>query len=286
MSPTFYIVDVFAETKYSGNQLAVVRGAEDLPDETLQEIAREMNYSETTYVLSEQERDGGYDVRIFTPGGEVPFAGHPTLGTAFVIRHEILDEPVERLALNLEAGRIPVTFGDVLWMRQLPPKFGRVLDADHIARVLDLRAEDIDDRHAVQEISTGLPAIIVPLKNLDALKRCRVHWDLYREMPGAGKNLYAFCPEPHEHENDIAARMFTGDLSISEDPATGSAAGCLAGYLVEHRYLGADTVDVRLEQGYEISRPSLLYLRAGRDGDLVSVSVGGKVQMVARGELV
>ena len=197
MSLTFTIVDVFAEEKYAGNQLAVVRGAADLPDEILQKITREMNYSETTFILSEEERDGGYDVRIFTPGGEVPFAGHPTLGTAHVIQDEILATPAERVVLNLEAGKIPVTFGDVLWMRQLPPTFGSRLDPETLARILDLEPEDVDDRHPVQEVSTGLPAIVIPLKSLDALKRCRTNPELYRKATGAGQNLYAFCPEPH-----------------------------------------------------------------------------------------
>ncbi len=287
MNPTFTIVDVFAEEKYAGNQLAVVRGAAGLPDETLQKITREMNYPETTFILSEEERDGGYDVRIFTPGGEIPFAGHPTLGTAYVIRDEILAEPAERVVLNLEAGKIPVTFGDVLRMRQLPPTFGPTLDPARLARVLGLEADDLDDHHPVQEVSTGLPAIVIPLRSLDALGRCRVNWDLYRETAAAGKNLYAFCPEPHGGgPGDISARMFTDDLGIPEDPATGSAAGCLAGYLVEHRYFGTDSIEVRVEQGYEIHRPSLLYLRAEREGDEIRVSVGGKVQMVARGELV
>src|ERR687884_604805 len=111
--PTFYIVDVFAEKKYAGNQLAVIRGAGDLSDDDMQSIAAEMNYSETAFVLADEERDGGYDVRIFTPREEVPFAGHPTLGTAHVIRREIVGKPVERVALNLKAGQIPVTFGDV-----------------------------------------------------------------------------------------------------------------------------------------------------------------------------
>jgi trans-2,3-dihydro-3-hydroxyanthranilate isomerase len=287
VSLTFTIVDVFAEEKYAGNQLAVVRGAADLPDEILQKITREMNYSETTFILSEEERDGGYDVRIFTPGGEVPFAGHPALGTACVIQDEILATPAGRVVLNLEAGKIPVTFGDVLWMRQLPPNFGSRLDPQTLARVLDLEPEDVDDRHPVQEVSTGLPAIVVPLKSLEALKRCRVNLELYRKATGAGQNLYAFCPEPHGGgPGDISARMFTDDLGIPEDPATGSAAGCLAGYLVEHRYFGADAVEARVEQGYEIGRPSLLYLRAEREGDTINISVGGKVQLVARGELV
>ena len=287
MNPTFTIVDVFAEEKYAGNPLAVVRGAAGLPDEVLQKITWEMNYSETTFILSEEERDGGYDVRIFTSGGEVPFAGHPTLGTADVIRREVLAEPGESLVLNLKAGKIPVTFGEVLWMRQLSPTFGPRSDPARIARALNLREDDLDGRHPVQEVSTGLPAIIVPLKSLDALKRCRMNLDLYREATGAGKNLYAFCPEPHEGgPGDISARMFSDDLGIPEDPATGSAAGCLAGYLVDHRYFGTGSVEVRVEQGYEINRPSLLYLQAGREGDEINVSVGGKVQLVARGELV
>lgn len=287
MSLTFYIVDVFAEERYAGNQLAVVRGGADLPDETLQKIALEMNYSETTFVLSEEQTDGGYDVRIFTPGDEVPFAGHPTLGTAYVIRHEILASPVESITLHLKAGEILVSFGEVLWMRQLPPTFGEVLDHTSVARALKLETADLDDRSPVQEVSTGLPALIVPLRDLDALRRCKVDWERYTKVAGSGKNLYVFCPEPHDDgPGNLSARMFANDLGVPEDPATGSAAGCLAAYLLEHSYLGTDPVDVRVEQGYEIGRPSLLYLRAIRDRDEIKVDVGGKVQMVARGELV
>jgi trans-2,3-dihydro-3-hydroxyanthranilate isomerase len=286
VSLTFYIVDVFAEKKYAGNQLAVVRGGADLSDEALGEIAFEMNYTETTFVLSDEELDGGYDVRIFTLGGEVPFAGHPTLGTAYVIRHEILGDPVEKITLNLKAGKIPVTFGDVLWMRQLPPSFGPTLHAAPTARALNLEPTDLDDRFPVQEVSTGLPAIMVPLRSLDALQRCKVDWERYVELAGPAKNLYVFCPGSHDDDpGGLSARMFANDLGVPEDPATGSAAGCLAAYLVEHSYFGTNSVDVRVEQGYEIRRPSLLYLRAERGGAETSVHVGGKVQAVARGEL-
>jgi trans-2,3-dihydro-3-hydroxyanthranilate isomerase len=286
VSQTFYIVDVFAEEKYAGNQLAVVRGGAGLSGETLRKIALEMNYSETTFLLAEEERDGGYDVRIFTPGGEIPFAGHPTLGTAFVIRQEVLAEPVERVTLNLKAGKIPVTFGEVLWMRQLPPTFGSTLDPAKTARILGLEEGDLDDRYPVQEVSTGLPAIVVPLRSLDALRRCKVDWERYVDLAGPGKNLYVFCPEAHENgPGDLSARMFANDIGVPEDPATGSAAGCLAGYLVEPRCFGGDSIDVRVEQGYEIGRPSLLYLRAARKEEETSIHVGGKVQMVAGGEL-
>jgi trans-2,3-dihydro-3-hydroxyanthranilate isomerase len=135
-------------------------------------------------------------------------------------------------------------------------------------------------------VSTGLPALIVPLKNLDALQRCEVDWERYMELAGQGKNLYVFCPGSHAGgPGDLSARMFANDLGVPEDPATGSAAGCLAGYLVEHRYLETDSIDVRVEQGYEINRPSLLYLQAWREGEATAVHVGGKVQMVARGDL-
>ena len=287
MNLTFNIVDVFAEEKYAGNQLAVVRGGAGLPDETLQKLALEMNYSETTFVLSEEETEGGYDVRIFTPGDEIPFAGHPTLGTAYVIQYEILAGPVESITLKLKAGEIPVTFGEVLWMRQLPPTFGATLDSALIAPTLNLEMADLDDRSPVQEVSTGLPALIVPLRDLDALRRCKVDWERHTEVAGPGKNLYVFCPESHDDgPGDLSARMFANDPGVPEDPATGSAAGCLAAYLLGHAYLGTDSIDVRVEQGYEIGRPSLLYLQAARDGDQTTVHVGGKVQMVARGELV
>ena len=287
MNLTFYIVDVFAEEKYAGNQLAIVRGGAGLPDEGLQKMALEMNYSETAFVLSEEETEGGYDVRIFTPGDEVPFAGHPTLGTAYVIQHEILTSPVESVTLKLKAGEIPVTFGEVLWMRQLPPTFGAIVDSATFARTLNLETADLGDRSPVQEVSTGLPALIVPLRDLDVLRHCKVDWERYTEVAGPGKNLYIFCPESHDDgPGDLSARMFANDLGVPEDPATGSAAGCLAAYLLEHSYLGTDAVDVRVEQGYEIGRPSLLYLQAERDGEKIIVNVGGKVQMVARGELV
>jgi len=138
-SLTFYIVDVFAEEKYAGNQLAVVRGAKALSDNEMQRIAKEMNYSETTFILSDEKRDGGYDVRIFTPEKEVPFAGHPTLGTAYVIQQKIVKKPIKRMVLNLKVGQIPTTFsyseeyGDVLWMKQMQPIFGQTFDAELIS---------------------------------------------------------------------------------------------------------------------------------------------------------
>jgi trans-2,3-dihydro-3-hydroxyanthranilate isomerase len=285
-NPTFYIVNVFAEEKYAGNQLAVVRGVGHLSDLTLQRIAAEMGYSETTFVLSDEERDGGHDVRIFTPREEIPFAGHPALGTAFVIAREVATEPMQNVTLNLKAGQIRIDLGEVLWMRQLPPTFGETLEPSLVAQALGLGDADLDERYPVQETSTGLLATIVPLKDLDSLKRCRVDRERYFELvkDTEAKGFLAFCPEPYE-DADLSARFFADYYGVPEDPATGSANGCLAAYLVEHLYFDTDSVDVRIEQGYEIGRPSLLYLRAEKRGGEINVSVGGKVQMVARGEL-
>jgi len=289
----FYILDVFAEEKYAGNQLAVVRDAASLSDGMMQRIAKEMNYSETTFILSDAPRDGGYDVRIFTPQEEVPFAGHPTLGTAFVIRNEIMNEPAEKVVLNLKVGQIPVTFGSsgdddgMLWMRQKGPVFGQAIEPAWMASVLSLDESEIDERFGVEEVSTGVPVIIVPLKDLSAVKRATIRKDEYFELIAGiqAKAILVYCPETYAPENDLNVRVFCDYYGVPEDPATGSANGCLAAYLVKHGYFGGDKIDIRVEQGYEISRPSLLYLRAGQNQGQIYVSVGGKVVTVAKGQL-
>jgi len=289
----FYMLDVFAEEKYAGNQLAVVRDAASLSDGAMQRIAKEMNYSETTFILSDIRRDGGYDVRIFTPKEEVPFAGHPTLGTAFVIRNEVMSESAETVVLNLKVGQISVTFGrsgddrGMLWMKQNEPVFGQVVEPAWIASILSLDESEIDDRFPVEEVSTGLPVIIVPLKGLDAAKRARIIRDEYFELIDQmqAKAVLVYCPETYDPQNDLNIRVFCDYYGVGEDPATGSANGCLAGYLVKHRYFGSDRINIRVEQGYEIARPSLLYLKAGQNQERIHISVGGKVVMVAKGQL-
>lgn len=290
----FYIVDVFAEEKYAGNELAVVRCAGRLSALVMQKIAREMNFSETTFILKDQESRGGFDVRIFTPKEEVPFAGHPTLGTAFIIQQEILRQPVKEVILNLRVGPIPVafTYGGgkpaVLWMRQIKPWFGKTLEAGDVAPALGLKPEDIDTQHPILEVSTGLPFIIVPLRNLEALRRGRVAENLMLALVRGteAKAFLLFCPETYSSRNNLNARVFAGYHGVPEDPATGSANGCLAGYLVKNRYFDSAQINIRVEQGYEIGRPSLLLLKAEDKAGEISIFVGGKVLLVARGELV
>lgn len=285
----FYILDVFTGQKYAGNQLAVFRDAAGIPGEEMQQIAREINFSETTFILSEEPNNGGYDVRIFTPKEEVPFAGHPTLGTAHLIRSEILQGKVDKVVLNLKVGQIPVTFdcdnrGE---MQQIQPVFGKVHDSQALAEVLGLDISNIDARFPIQEVSTGLPFFIVPLKNIAALKKAKTNTEKYFGLieHTEAKGILIFCPETHEAGNDISVRVFVDYYGVPEDPATGSANGCLAGYLSMHRYFGQHDINIRAEQGFEIGRPSLILLRAENRGDGIDVFVGGSAVIVARGEL-
>jgi trans-2,3-dihydro-3-hydroxyanthranilate isomerase len=291
---TFYLVDVFAEKKYAGNQLGVFRNAEVLSGEQMQRFAKEMNYSETTFILSDEQRDGGYDVRIFTPEQELPFAGHPTLGTAFVIQQEIIKKPVEKVVLNLGVGQIPVNFEydgqqvDIMWMKQINPIFGQRFDAKPISEVIGLDQKEIDDRFPIQDVSTGVPFIITPLRTLDAVKRAKIDKGKYLELVKdiEAKCIMIFCAQAYDKQNDLNARVFADYYGVPEDPATGSANGCLAGYLIKHRYFGKDQIDIRVEQGYEIGRSSLLFLKAQENQETIDVFVGGRVQMVAKGEFI
>jgi len=290
--PIFYLVDVFAEERFTGNQLAVFRNISKLTDAEMQKIAKEMNYSETTFILSDDKKDGGYNVRIFTPETEVPFAGHPTLGTAFVIQQEIIKQPVKKIVLNLKAGKISVSFNYIgekpinLWMQQLHPKFGKKLDIQIISKILNLDTQEINSFFPIQEVSTGLPVIIVPLETLVAVKKAKIEKAKYFELIKNldAKTILIFCPETYKDTHDLNVRFFADEYGIPEDPATGSANGCLAAYLVKHRYFGTNQINLKVEQGYEIGRPSLLLLRAEENDQKLSVHVGGKVEMIAKGE--
>jgi trans-2,3-dihydro-3-hydroxyanthranilate isomerase len=288
---TFHIVDVFAQGKYTGNQLAVVTDAADLAGEEMQAIAAEMDYSETTFVTGDPTAEG-WPVRIFTPAEEVPFAGHPTLGTASIIRQELAGNTPETVTLDLQVGQVPVevrrTGGEeLLWMHQQPPEFGERLPQEQLAEVLGLDPGAVDESWPVQVVSTGLPTIIVPLTGRDALEAIDLDRRAYDRLVADrdAKLVHAVCPEPRDADNDLAVRMFSPYYGVPEDPATGSANGCLAAYLSKQEYVGSPTVDVRVEQGYEMGRPSLLSLTAERSGDDISVEVGGRVVPVARGEL-
>jgi len=285
----FYIVDVFAEGKYSGNQLAVVISRNKLNDEEMQRIAKEMNYSETTFITSVEN----FDVRIFTPKVELPFAGHPTIGTAYVIQHEFMKEKAKTMSLNLKIGNIAILFkykGEVLsetWMEHKEPTFSGFFMPDLLADVLSIDENDIDNRFKIQEVSTGVPTLIVPLKSLDAIRKVRINHEKYTHLikNTQAKTILVFCPETYDKNNNLNVRFFADYYGVPEDPATGSANGCLAAYLVKYGYFGKNRIDIRVEQGYEIGRKSLLLLKAEEKAGKFYITVGGKVILIAKGTL-
>jgi trans-2,3-dihydro-3-hydroxyanthranilate isomerase len=287
-----YIVDVFAEERYAGNPLAVVTGAGDLESHTMQRIARETNFSETTFVTHEAPRDGAWDVRIFTPQAEIPFAGHPTLGTAWVLRHELARGAGAHVVLRLGVGEVAVRFGEeagreLLWMRAPTPSLGPVHAREPVAELLDLVPEELDPRLPVQEVSAGLDFTFVPVRSLASLARARVRVDRLEraEKLDFPPFFYLVCAESHPSGGDLAVRFFAPTVGVPEDPATGSACACLGAYLLEHRVLGRGAVDVRVAQGEAIGRPSLLWLRAERGEGTSRIDVGGRVVPTVRGEL-
>lgn len=293
MTHRFYLVDVFAERPYAGNQLAVVVGEGGLPDETMQLIAAETNYSETTFVRPVQEADGGYRVRIFTPAREIAFAGHPILGTASVLRRLVAPGSSLPLRLNLAVGQIRVTFEpgeggqEIAWFGAPAVSFGPTCAREPMAAALGIRPEDIDAASPVQQVSAGTAAMIVPLRSLDALRRSRLDLAAYAGLAAQGHPplVYLFCRETHDPANDFCARFFFEAYGVREDPATGNGAAFFGAYLLEHRLLPAAGFSVRIEQGHEVRRPSLVRLRARTVDGLHEVSVGGSVITVIVGEL-
>jgi trans-2,3-dihydro-3-hydroxyanthranilate isomerase len=246
----------------------------------MQAFAREMNFAETTFVVAEHPVGGGWPVRIFTPSSELPFAGHPTLGTAHVIRHALLGGRVDRVTLVLGIGLTPVFVErdakrELYWMRQRCPTFGARLPRKAVAPLLGLSPADLDS-HPIETVSTGLPTVIVPVRTRRALERIRVD----------ASAVLAFARGAARAGHQLTARVFVDDLGVPEDAATGSSNGCLAAWLVQNRFLDDDAIDLRVEQGTSIGRPSSLHLRAMRTSRGIEIRVGGGVVDVARGTVV
>jgi trans-2,3-dihydro-3-hydroxyanthranilate isomerase len=293
MSHPIFTVDVFAEAPYGGNQLAVVLDAGDLTALEMQRIALETNYSETTFVTSRELVDGGYPVRIFTPSQELPFAGHPTLGTASVIRTQVATGQPDAVRLNLGVGQVPVTFepdadgGELLWLVAPGIELGPECPAGEMAAALGLDLEDLESKAPVQQLSAGIVVVIVPLRTREALARCRLDAARYAPLRRQGFQpfVYVFCSEPESGENDLGSRFFFDANGVREDPATGSATACLGRYLLEHRFLERHEFSIRIEQGGAIGRPSLLMLEARQNEATTVIRVGGHVVPIMEGRL-
>jgi trans-2,3-dihydro-3-hydroxyanthranilate isomerase len=289
-----HIVDVFAEERLAGNQLAVVLDANDLGSDEMQRVAREMNFSETTFVASGPDRDGAWPVRIFTPSTELPFAGHPTLGTAWVIRRHLLAESAKQVDLALGVGRVPVRFepesgGDeVAWLTAPRVELGPILDPGAVAAAVGLSLDDLDPRTPARRLTAGPCFVFARVSGQQALRRVRLDVERLTEIaPGEpAVGIYLFCAESTGDAVDLAARMVFDADGPREDPATGSATAMLGAYLLEHDAPAEGEISLRIEQGVSMQRPSLLRLTARRteDGGR-EIRVGGRVVPVVRGEL-
>ncbi len=283
----YTVVDVFTERALEGNSLAVFTDARALREEEFQRLARETNLSETTFILPRDagvERAQGVKVRIFTVAEELPFAGHPTLGTASVIRS---GTGASRVELDLRVGKIPVEFESGSGpsfgtMRQRDPEFGRIHRPRDIAGFTNLRPEDLRTDVPFQTVSTGMAFAIVPVATLAALQNLRFDYPRSFEYSrGTDAKFFFFVStETVDPQADVHARMI---FYNGEDPATGSASGCCAAWLVKHGLVKPGQ-RVVIEQGIECGRPSRIVVSADLDGDaVVNVRVGGSVVEVARG---
>jgi trans-2,3-dihydro-3-hydroxyanthranilate isomerase len=297
MSLPLHVVDVFAERAYAGNPLAVVIDERALSNAAMQRIAREMNHSETIFVVPAPEADGGFRARMFTPAREIAFAGHPIVGAAWVLRQHLGLYSSATLRLNLAVGQVEVTFErggdgrDVAWFIAPPVSLGAQCDPTMMAAALGLSPHDLDPKAPVQQASAGTSAMIVPLHTLAALHRSRLDLGAYAPLAAMGfpPLVYLFCRETHDPRNDVCARFFFEAHGVREDPATGNGAAFLGAYLLEHG-LFESGFSIRIEQGHVIHRPSLILLR-GRTlddrtlDDACEIAVGGCVVPTIRGEL-
>jgi len=291
----YFTCDVFTDTRFGGNQLAVLPEAEGLSDEQMQQIAREFNYSETTFVLPPE---AGHDrrVRIFTPPREVPFAGHPNVGTAFVLASMGVLGPLDAPAsvtFEEEAGLVPIAIhsreAGRIWCELTAPQgltLGKTVSAQAVAAAVSLSADDIlTTAHAPQMASVGLPFLIAELRDRDALERSRPDISGLEGLIAEGIEQ----PDVHLYVKtsdgfDIRARMFSPMDGIPEDPATGSANCALVGLLSHLDEATGGTFYWRIAQGVEMGRPSVLEARTEkRDGEVVNVWIGGESVMVSEG---
>lgn len=295
----YCLVDVFTNRAFGGNPLAVFTDARGLSSETMQALAKELNLSETSFVLPPQKPENNFQVRIFTPAVELPMAGHPTVGTAFVLAHQGLvqiDTPTTHMIFEEGVGEIALTLKRLanqslsIQMRQPLPHFGEhFADRAAIAELLSLRLEDLDTALPLEVVSCGVPFLFVPIKSLAAMRAIQFRRDRWERVlrDFAAPHVFAFTQEVETPGATIHSRMFAPAMGIAEDPATGAANGPLGCYLVRHQLVkSAARVEIVSEQGLEMGRPSFLQIIIDSTGDeITGVSVGGQCHFMGEGAL-
>ena len=299
MPRRFLHYDVFTITRFEGNQLAVFLDGRGLEPQRMQAIAREMAFSETTFILPAEEPGTDVRMRIFTPGTELPMAGHPTIGSTFALADDgVIAGGTERFVFGLGVGPTPVAMEwsqgrlRFAWMTQRAPKFGATIDdAQAVAMALGLRRDDLASGLPIQEVSCGVPFLFVPVATRAAVDRAVSEAGPLRRLGEAtGLNLpvFLFTLEAGRPEATVYSRMFSPHFGIAEDPATGGASGPLGSYLVEYGLVTGDAAQKILSlQGHAMGRPSRIHIRiGGACGTITSVEIGGESVLVARGEMV
>ena len=289
MDTPFYQVDVFSNKLFGGNPLAVFLKGEDFKEEQLLLAAREMNLSETTFVFPPAHTDADFDVRIFTPEKEIPFAGHPTLGTAFVLKYAgLIPGTKNHLLLNFKTGLVPVHIqDDGIISMQTPP--GEILqtfsNTNEVAKSLGLKENNIEPDLPIQTVTTGFPAMLVPINSLGAMKEILLDLALLKPLLEEGKAdmIYPFTRQTFDQKNSIHARGFAPFIGIPEDPGTGSVASALGYYLYEKN---SKEKSIIIEQGYEMQRPSNIFVEIdGIEGRTNEIRIGGRVKLGFKGTL-
>ena len=284
MGTPFYQVDVFTDHIFGGNPLAVFTQGQDFKEEDLQKVAREMNLSETTFVYPSTSKEADFDVRIFTPTSEIPFAGHPTLGTAYVLR-KYGAQSINPLRLNFKAGIIPVSTEEDKSFMQHPPAqtLHELSPSKKIAEALGIQLSDLDENLPVKVVTTGFPVLFVPVNLLSLINEIVINTQILNEVlePLGIDMIYPFCRETLNPKNTLHARAFAPCLGIPEDPATGSVAGAMGAYWASL----SDEVEISMviEQGYAMQRPSLIHVEVSNNEKIKIIRVGGQCQSVFTG---
>lgn len=284
MNLPFYIVDVFTEKKYAGNQLAVFLDAHSLSTEQMQLIAREINFAESTFITKLDGQKCSATIRIFTPEHEMQFAGHPIIGTSWVLMNKIFENKPDKISISVPVGEIPVLqAGDLVWLQAAQPQFLDTFSKEDFTTFSNLSSTDFEDAFPIQEVTTGSAFVIVPLKNIKALERLIIDKDKMNNWMQANcktshRALYFYCLE----DAKLSSRMLCVENNqLIEDAATGSASTCLQAFLLKYH---APDIQIINHQGEYINRPSQIYFDGKLTNNDFDINIGGKSQFIAKGE--
>lgn len=284
MTLPFYIIDVFAENKYAGNQLAVFLEAGNLSSEEMQRIAKEINFAESTFITKLDFENNRAEIRIFTPASEMKFAGHPIIGTSWVLIHKIFKNEPEAITLKVPIGEISIRkTEDLIWLQAAQPEFLNVFDKEDFVSFSSLKSADFDDQYPIQEVTTGSAFVIIPLKDKEALEALVLDKEKTNDwlMTNCKTNhraLYFYCLE----DSKIVSRMLCIEHNqLVEDAATGSASTCLQAFLLKYHSAEIETIN---HQGDFINRPSRIYFKGELTENEYTIQIGGKSQFIAKGD--